>query len=162
MQNIIIKYFYKEIKVLTKALTENGLPKKLFEAAKAKKESEVWKISSKFQMEDSLWYPLSVFYRDFESEHCPEIFDEEGDKRFVYDPKEISPEALYTLIALSSSTVTERDLFLDKKIFINVLREYNYTEIANEMEKYLCRVNGLQSLVNAYYSEELSETTDKS
>lgn len=131
----IIKYYYKEVKFLANELSKCGLPKKLLEALKAGNEEKFFEIANEFQEDlHSSWGDIQDFYEDYIRDGCPEIFDEAGHKRFCYDPEEIAPDAIIVLLIFSEYDVTEKDLFFDRKIFIDALEKYGYTEIVNYMK----------------------------
>ena len=150
MQNTIIRYYYKEVRFLAKELSKSGLPKKLFKAIKAGNEEKFLEIANEFQEDlHGPWAEMRDFYEEYERDGCPEIFDEACHKRFCYDPEEIAPDAIIVLLIFSEYDVTEKDLFFDRKIFIDALEKYGYTEIANYM-KTNSSIGDIEDLFSAY------------
>lgn len=153
MQNTIIRYYYKEVRFLAKELSKSGLPKKLIKAVKAGDEDKFCEIVDEFQEDlHGPWAEICDFYEEYERDGCPEIFDEAGYKRFCYDPKEIAPDAIIVLLILSENSVTENDLFYDRKIFSDALEKYGYTEIVNYM-KTISSIGDIQDIFGAYNKE---------
>ena len=149
-------YFYKEIKSLTNAIGEAGLPQKLFEVAKKADIVELMKVVEEFEEKHpDICSSLHEFYSDYRNNEYPEIFTDDpeyDEKRFGYDPEEINPENLCALLAFSQGALSDSDLFLFAGVFEEAVRKYGQEEIANYLKEH-CLEN-LIDLNHAFNPDE--------